>query len=154
MSDLWAHQSAAVAFARERAASMLAMEVGCGKTLAALNLADTWGAERILVACPLSVVGVGRHHQGPSKGLKGLHLRITSGATGMAERKRPPSGAQGPASWIPSNRQRLSTMSEPQRMKKTMAPTRLATMMVISNSTRVRPASERGAAGPDLKTCP
>ena len=69
MSDLWNHQRDAVQFAEDRIASMLAMEVGCGKTLVALSLADLWGAERILVACPLSVVGVwerevARHYPG------------------------------------------------------------------------------------------
>ena len=37
---------------------MLAMEVGTGKTAVALTLAREWKAERILVTCPLSVVGV------------------------------------------------------------------------------------------------
>ena len=53
-------QQAALAFAENRPASMLAMPMGAGKTFTALALADQWDAHRTLVLCPASVRGVWR----------------------------------------------------------------------------------------------
>lgn len=55
---LWSHQAAAVAFARDRRGAMLAMDLGTGKSLAAIALMHEWSARRVLVVSPLSVVGV------------------------------------------------------------------------------------------------
>ncbi len=57
-TELWAHQKAAVEFAWNRPATMLAMEMRTGKTAVAIALASLWGSKCILVTCPLSVVGV------------------------------------------------------------------------------------------------
>lgn len=54
---LWQHQSEAVAFARARRGSMLAMDMGTGKTLTSIAVAHAVKARRVLIACPLSVVG-------------------------------------------------------------------------------------------------
>lgn len=58
MTDLWPHQREAVDFLRERHAGMLAMEMGTGKTLAALRTLEQWGARAVLIFAPLSVLPV------------------------------------------------------------------------------------------------
>jgi len=60
MTDPWPHQKQAIAFASARTSAMLAMEMGTGKTLCALRTLDRWGAQRILVLAPLSVLPVWR----------------------------------------------------------------------------------------------
>jgi SNF2 family DNA or RNA helicase len=57
-TTLWPHQIRAVEYARRRPGSLLALDLGLGKTAVALALAEQWSARRILVACPLSVCGV------------------------------------------------------------------------------------------------
>lgn len=58
VTQLWQHQRDAVAFACARPGTMLAHEMGCGKSATALAIADRLHARRILIACPLSVVRV------------------------------------------------------------------------------------------------
>lgn len=55
---LWRHQQAGVEFAQPRAATLLHMKMGHGKTLTTLALLDAWDAERVLILCPKSVVDV------------------------------------------------------------------------------------------------
>ena len=57
-TTLWPHQAGAVAFAEELPGALIGHEVGCGKSATALALAHRWGAHSVLIACPLSVVGV------------------------------------------------------------------------------------------------
>lgn len=57
-TDLWAHQRAAVDFAAGKPGAMLALEMGLGKTLTTLAIAERVRAKRILITCPLSVVRV------------------------------------------------------------------------------------------------
>ena len=54
----WRHQVEAFEFAKDKPASMLAMSMGCGKTLVAVALCEYWGADRVLVLSPKSVVAV------------------------------------------------------------------------------------------------
>lgn len=59
MSTLWPHQIAAVEFAADRPGTMLAMQMGTGKTLCAIHLMDeVWGTWTALVLCPKAVVPV------------------------------------------------------------------------------------------------
>ena len=55
---LWPHQEAAIAFCEGRRASMLAMEMGTGKTRVAIELLDCWTCDTALVLAPLSVCSV------------------------------------------------------------------------------------------------
>jgi len=55
---LWEHQQRAVDFAKDRAGTMLAMEMGTGKTLASIALCNLWEAKRVLIVCPKSVMAV------------------------------------------------------------------------------------------------
>lgn len=55
-TNLWSHQQAAVDFAQDRAATLLAMKMGHGKSLATLALIEQWDASRVLILCPKSVV--------------------------------------------------------------------------------------------------
>ena len=55
---LWRHQHEAVTDLSVMPGSMLAFDMGVGKTLAALTLCDTWDARRVLVICPKSVISV------------------------------------------------------------------------------------------------
>jgi SNF2 family DNA or RNA helicase len=54
----WDHQLEAIDSAAGHRGFMLAMEMGTGKSLTAIGLMHAWGARRVLIACPLSVVGV------------------------------------------------------------------------------------------------
>ena len=58
MTELWPHQRAAVDFIAPLGRGMLAMDMGTGKTLAALALLEEWGCKRVLILCPKSVVSV------------------------------------------------------------------------------------------------
>ncbi len=58
LTPLWKHQQRAVDFARSKPGSMLAMEMGTGKSLCAVHLTALWEATRILILCPKSVTGV------------------------------------------------------------------------------------------------
>lgn len=58
LTPLWEHQRRAVEFARSKSGSMLAMEMGTGKSLCAVHLTALWEAQRILILCPKSVTGV------------------------------------------------------------------------------------------------
>lgn len=57
-TKLWAHQESAVQFAMNRPGTILAMEMGVGKSLTTLALIDRYRSSRVLIACPLSVVRV------------------------------------------------------------------------------------------------
>lgn len=57
---LWAHQSAALEFLRDRESGMLAMDMGTGKTLVTLLHLRRAAALNILVICPRSVLAVWR----------------------------------------------------------------------------------------------
>ena len=67
---LWQHQQEALDFISGKPGAMLAMEMGCGKTLTAIEEILRTGAKRILVIAPLSVVDhvwpdqIARHAQG------------------------------------------------------------------------------------------
>ena len=52
----WQHQREALAFVKDKPGSMLAMEMGTGKTKVAIDLMDTHDYRRVLIICPLSVV--------------------------------------------------------------------------------------------------
>jgi len=54
----WRHQRQAFWFARELQASMLAMDMGTGKSKVAVDLACEWGSSTVLILCPKSVLGV------------------------------------------------------------------------------------------------
>lgn len=60
----WTHQRRGYAFALPRTAAMLAMDMGTGKSLTAIGLAEGWPgwktprAMRVLVLCPVSVMRV------------------------------------------------------------------------------------------------
>lgn len=54
----WDHQRRAIAFAAPRRGTLLAIHMGGGKTLVSIALAHLWSARRVLVTCPLAVVGV------------------------------------------------------------------------------------------------
>jgi SNF2 family DNA or RNA helicase len=54
-SGMWNHQRAAVAFAAQRAATMLNMGMGTGKTRVTIQLLDDWNAKRVAVLAPLNV---------------------------------------------------------------------------------------------------
>lgn len=58
--DAWKHQADAYWFAHGRAASMLAMDMGTGKSKVAVDLLCNWKCRSILVLCPVSVRGVWR----------------------------------------------------------------------------------------------
>lgn len=51
----WHHQKRAFLFARERRGSMLAMDMGTGKTRTAIGLAEHWQVDLTIVLCPASV---------------------------------------------------------------------------------------------------
>lgn len=52
---LWRHQRAAVDFAVNKPATLLALGLGAGKSLAAIALLNAWDARRTLILCPKSV---------------------------------------------------------------------------------------------------
>ena len=56
MTASWQHQIEALAFVEDKPGSMLAMEMGTGKTKVAIDLMDSHGYRRVLIVCPLSVV--------------------------------------------------------------------------------------------------
>tara|TARA_A100001037_G_scaffold302384_1_gene333858 strand:+ start:3218 stop:4849 length:1632 start_codon:yes stop_codon:yes gene_type:complete len=56
----WTHQNDSVRFAYHKPASMLALEMGTGKSKVAVDLATNWGCKTILIVCPKSVLGVWR----------------------------------------------------------------------------------------------
>lgn len=60
--DAWAHQLGAYhyAYSHSTNAAMLAMGMGCGKSLVAIQLLENWRAQSALILCPLSVVPVWR----------------------------------------------------------------------------------------------
>ncbi|MEM9354464.1 MAG: DEAD/DEAH box helicase [Planctomycetota bacterium] len=58
--DSWRHQCQAFNFAFDRGASMLAMDMGTGKSKVVADLVANWGAGRVLILCPKSVLGVWR----------------------------------------------------------------------------------------------
>jgi len=57
-SELWPHQRTAFDFAAPLRSSLLAIGMGGGKSRIAIELAEHHDAQRILVLCPKSVVGV------------------------------------------------------------------------------------------------
>lgn len=54
----WRHQRQAYWFAEKQQAAFLAMHMGTGKSLVAINLMRNTQARRVLVLCPVSVLGV------------------------------------------------------------------------------------------------
>ena len=56
MTTSWQHQRDALAFVKDKPGSMLAMEMGTGKTKVAIDLMDAQDYRRVLIVCPLSVV--------------------------------------------------------------------------------------------------
>lgn len=54
----WMHQRQAFAFARNLPATLLAMDMGTGKSKVAIDLVNEWGCRFVLVTCPLSVCNV------------------------------------------------------------------------------------------------
>lgn len=54
----WIHQRRAFHFAKQLDAAMLAMDMGTGKSMTAIALLQEWNARRVLILCPLSVLGV------------------------------------------------------------------------------------------------
>jgi len=56
----WHHQKIAYWFAQSLDAALLAEEMGCGKSLTAVDLVVNWDCKTILVLCPTSVRGVWR----------------------------------------------------------------------------------------------
>ncbi len=56
MTTAWQHQREALAFVKDKPGSMLAMEMGTGKTKVAIDLMDAQDYRRVLIVCPLSVV--------------------------------------------------------------------------------------------------
>ena len=64
MTGLWAHQRDAVTFARDRKAVLLAMAMGTGKSLVAIELMREWNVDRALIVCPKSVLQVWQNQFG------------------------------------------------------------------------------------------
>ena len=56
MTTSWRHQKEALAFVEDKPGSMLAMEMGTGKSKVAIDLMDLHDYRRVLIICPLSVV--------------------------------------------------------------------------------------------------
>ena len=56
MTTSWQHQREALAFVKDKPGSMLAMEMGTGKSKVAIDLMDAQDYRRVLIICPLSVV--------------------------------------------------------------------------------------------------
>ncbi len=54
----WLHQKRAYHFALARRGTMLAMDMGTGKSRTAISLLDGWKADLALIVCPSKVVGV------------------------------------------------------------------------------------------------
>lgn len=54
----WLHQKRAYHFAANRRATMLAMDMGTGKSRVTISLLDGWDAQVAVILCPVSVVGV------------------------------------------------------------------------------------------------
>jgi hypothetical protein len=99
---LWAHQLDAYIYSYYRPATMLAMEMRTGKTLVSIALAEAWQCQRVLVMCPLSVVGVWaaevkrfsklpwhieRLHKG---GTKDKVKKLTEGISFLSKHRTPP----------------------------------------------------------------
>ena len=61
LTKAWHHQQCAFDHARHMTASMLAMDMGTGKSLVAIGLLEEWQARRVLIVCPKNVVGVWPH---------------------------------------------------------------------------------------------
>ena len=56
MTASWQHQREALSFVKDKPGSMLAMEMGTGKSKVAIDLMDAQDYRRVLILCPLSVV--------------------------------------------------------------------------------------------------
>lgn len=54
----WLHQKRAYHFALGRSGTMLAMDMGTGKSRTAVSLLDGWGSSLAVIVCPRSVVNV------------------------------------------------------------------------------------------------
>jgi len=57
-TEAWLHQRRAFAFGSNLPATMLAMDMGTGKSLVSIALAQFHQAKRVLILCPVSVIGV------------------------------------------------------------------------------------------------
>lgn len=57
-TELWPHQKDAVAFSNGKEGFMLALEMGCGKSVTAIKIAHDRNCHRVLVVCPKNVMDV------------------------------------------------------------------------------------------------
>jgi SNF2 family DNA or RNA helicase len=57
-TEAWQHQCRAIEFAKNKDASLFAHAMGSGKSLSAVSLLNTWDAKRVIIVCPVSVIGV------------------------------------------------------------------------------------------------
>jgi SNF2 family DNA or RNA helicase len=58
-TEAWSHQSTAYLFGlHQHEATMLAMDMGTGKSKVTIDLLVNWGARRVLILCPVSVLQV------------------------------------------------------------------------------------------------
>ena len=78
----WKHQRDAFDFAFHRPATMLAMDMGTGKSKVVCDLIVNWGCDTVLILCPKSVIGVWmreirRHTDIPNENV----LLLTKGST-------------------------------------------------------------------------
>ena len=81
---LWKHQRDGIAFLRDHPASMLAYDMGTGKTRVAIEAMSLDGAQRVLVLCPKSVVAVWPREL--EKYAPGRYLAVPLGKGTTAER--------------------------------------------------------------------
>lgn len=58
--DCWRHQSDAYWFAFDKPATLLAMDMGTGKSKVAIDLLVNWECKKTLIICPKNVLGVWR----------------------------------------------------------------------------------------------
>ena len=89
----WRHQIEACEFALERltrgtGATMLALEMGTGKTLVSLMLLSGTGAKRTLIACPLRVVPVWQAQINLHLDLPIVVVALDDGAGSVAQKQK------------------------------------------------------------------
>ena len=134
--ELWDHQKSAIAFAKDRPATLYHMGLGTGKSRAAIEVAREGGAKKILILCPLSVVPAWKEQFGRfapefevvilNKGSVKKKHREASLAQSKADYERTPlvvvinyESARGEpfASWAMSNGWDLLILDESHRIK-------------------------------------
>lgn len=57
-TQAWQHQCRAVEFAEHKSGALFAHAMGSGKSLSTIALLNTWKATRVIIVCPVSVLGV------------------------------------------------------------------------------------------------